>query len=67
MDLKGLSVEIEQYIGEEPRFFSDILRKFINQPYRDILLAWSIIREKDVLKRDEEGHYLIYGENFIQI
>ena len=67
MNLKVLSAEIEHYIGNEPRFFSDILRNFKTQPYREILLAWSIIREKDVLKRDEEGNYLIHGENFIRM
>ncbi len=59
MDINLLSVEIEQYVEKEPRFFSDILRNFKTQPYRDILLAWSIIRLKNILKRDEEGHYLI--------
>lgn len=56
---KTLPDEIEQYISEEPRFFSDVVRKFRDRPYRDILLAWSTIREKDILKRDEEGHYVL--------
>lgn len=62
MKIEELSEEVEQYIIKEPRFFSDIIRNFSKEPYRGLLLAWSIIREKDILKRDDEGHYIIEPE-----
>ncbi|MDF2873381.1 MAG: hypothetical protein K0R22_64 [Sporomusa sp.] len=61
MEITALSREIETYIKAEPRFFADVLRKFKTNPYRNILLAWAIIREKNILQRNEEGHYLING------
>ena len=59
MDITALSNKIEAYISKEPRFFSFLLREFKTNPYRNILLAWAVIREKDILERDDEGHYLI--------
>lgn len=59
MGTENLSRQIEAYIAEQPRFFADIVRNFGDFRYRDILLSWSDIREKDILKRDKEGRYLI--------
>jgi hypothetical protein len=66
MEITALSKEIEDYIKAEPRFFADILRMFKTNPYRDILLAWALIREKDILKRNDEGHYLINGIDSVE-
>jgi hypothetical protein len=58
MDTVQLAAQIEQYL-KEPKFFADVLRQFSAQPYREVLWAWATIREKDILKRDDEGHYFI--------
>ena len=51
---------IEAYITGRPRFFAEIITAFSSDyAYRELLLAWSDIREKNILKRDMEGHYLI--------
>mgnify|MGYP001178176698 CR=1 FL=1 len=59
MNTEELVRQMESYISESPRFFADVLRQFADRPYRDVLLAWSAIREKDILRRDEEGRYVI--------
>ncbi|MEE2822124.1 MAG: hypothetical protein VYA53_03990 [Acidobacteriota bacterium] len=38
--------------------FYEILRALEDVEYRVILQAWGILREKDLLARDEEGRYL---------
>ena len=45
-------------LKDEPRFYYDILRALEDVDYRVILQAWGILREKDLLARDEEGRYL---------
>jgi hypothetical protein len=52
--------DVKGYIGAEPRFFADVIGHYAKgYSYRELLLAWSDIREEDVLKRDKEGRYLI--------
>ena len=41
-----------------PFFFYDLVREFSSTPYRDILIAWGMIRERVLFDRDEEGHYI---------
>lgn len=56
----SLVSSIEAFIAEKPRYFSEIIVAYGKEhPYRELLLAWSDIREKNILKRDQEGHYLI--------
>jgi DNA-binding transcriptional ArsR family regulator len=45
-------------LKDEPRFYYDILRALEDVDYRVILQAWGILREKDLLARDDEGRYL---------
>jgi len=41
----------------QPVFFRDVLAATRDQPYRAILLAWSEIRTRHALARDEFGRY----------
>jgi hypothetical protein len=42
---------------QQPIFFRDVLAAVRNQPYRAILRAWSEIRTRHALARDELGRY----------
>ncbi len=46
-------------LKEEPMSFYVILQALEDVDYRVILQAWGILREKDLLARDEEGRYLL--------
>jgi len=52
----GLVAKIEELL-QRPIFFRDVLAAVRNQPYRAILLAWSEIRTRHPLARDEFGRY----------
>ena len=41
----------------EPVYFRDILDATRDQNYRAVLLAWSEIRTRHALERDEHGRY----------
>ena len=41
-----------------PFYFYDLVRMFPDAPYRQILLAWGLIRERVTFERDEPGHYI---------
>jgi hypothetical protein len=58
MNTEQLAAQIEQFL-KEPKFFADVLRHFSAHPYREVLLAWATIREKNILQRNAEGHYFI--------
>jgi DNA-binding transcriptional ArsR family regulator len=47
-------------LKEEPMSFYAILQSLKDVDYRVILQAWGILREKDLLSRDEEGRYLLH-------
>jgi hypothetical protein len=42
-----------------PRTFYELLRDLPDVEYRTILQAWSALRERRALGRDEHGRYLI--------
>jgi len=52
----GLVAKIEELL-RRPIFFRDVLAALRSQPYRAILLAWSEIRTRHALARDEFGRY----------
>jgi len=45
-------------VKDQPMSFYAILRALKDVDYRVILQAWGILREKDLLARDQEGRYL---------
>ena len=46
-------------LGERPRTFYELLRDLPDAEYRTILQAWSALRERGALGRDEHGRYVI--------
>ena len=51
-----LVAKIEDLL-RQPIFFRDVLAAARNQPYRSILRAWSQVRTRHALARDELGRY----------
>jgi hypothetical protein len=49
---------LEQLL-KEPVFFKDVLVQFSGSQYREILRAWSDLRSRVELSRDELGRYSI--------
>ncbi len=54
-----LADRILAFLGEGPAHFEDILIRFADVKYRDLLRAWGKLREDDRLGRDvETGKYV---------
>ena len=49
-------------LREQPRFFMDLVRTFPEAPYRTLLLAWGVVRERHRLSRTDEGCYALPPE-----
>ena len=47
-----------EFSKREPLFFYDLLREFSSVPYREVLIAWGIMRERISFVRNEDGRYL---------
>jgi hypothetical protein len=50
---------VMQFIMQKPFFFHDIMRHFADVEYRDLLVAWGVIRSKEKFDRDEDGRYIL--------
>ena len=46
-------------LAQGPVMFLDLVEAFPDEEYREILRAWSAVRETAALDRTEEGHYLL--------
>ena len=46
-------------LRERPVLFMDLVRALPEIPYRALLLAWGLVRERHRLARDEEGCYFL--------
>ncbi len=55
---KDLVRSLEQLL-KQPVFFKDVLVRFSGKRYREILRAWSDVRSRLELSRDELGRYWI--------
>ncbi len=54
-----LANSILEFLRQGPLHFEDILQRFRDAPYRDILRAWGKLREDGFLGREvETGKYL---------
>lgn len=54
-----LANQILAFLREGPAHFEDILLRFRDVPYRDILRAWGRLREEGLLGREvETGRYV---------
>lgn len=58
-EVERLADEIVRALRERPRFFMDLVRAYRDRPYRTLLLAWGLVRERHRLARDDEGRYLL--------
>lgn len=54
-----LGLEILTMLRSKPVFYYDLLNEFPERSYREIMLAWSLVREGHRLSRDEEGRYYL--------
>lgn len=55
-----LAGEILVFLEEGPAHFEDILNRFQDAKYRDILRAWGVLRKNDQLGREmETGRYIL--------
>jgi hypothetical protein len=59
MSKAELVQSVKDYIKQEPRHFSEVVEQYRSCPYRELLQAWSDIREAGLFTRDRDGHYLI--------
>ena len=56
--MNKIAADIAEALQTKPMMFADVLRQFKQYPYREILLAWSELRESDYLDRTRpEGGY----------
>ncbi len=46
-------------LRERPVLFMDLVRALPEVPYRALLLAWGLVRERHRLARDEAGCYFL--------
>lgn len=54
-----LTSEVLTKLRGKPIFYYDLLTEFPERSYREIMLAWSEVREGHSLSRDEEGRYYL--------
>ncbi len=50
---------IVKALEEGPKNFYAILKSLADVEYRTILVAWGTVREKNLLRRDDHGNYLL--------
>ena len=56
----ALVAKIETLL-KRPVYFSELLDALREQSYRDVLKAWSAVRQCHQLDRDERGRYWLTG------
>ena len=54
-----LTSEVLTKLRGKPIFYYDLLTEFPERSYREIMLAWSEVREGHMLSRDEDGRYYL--------
>ena len=58
-EIEKLAAEMTAQCKKGPFFFYDLVREFPDTPYRHILAAWGLIRERVTFERDDPGHYIL--------
>lgn len=56
----SLVAQIESLL-KRPVYFSELLDATREKSYRDVLKAWSVVRQRHQLDRDERGRYWVAG------
>ena len=59
--MSPLARKIESALEAQPQQFSELVDAHRDTAWREFLHAWGELREKNVLKRDDDGRYLIAG------
>ena len=59
-DSAALVAQIETLL-KRPVYFSELLDALREQSYRDVFKAWSAVRQRHQLDRDERGRYGLAG------
>ncbi len=55
--VEAIRQEMLRRLAAGPALFFELLEAFPDREYRDILRAWSAVREGTPLDRTQEGHY----------
>ncbi len=59
-----MAARILDFLREGPAHFEDVLLRFRDVPYREILRAWGRLRRDDLLGREvETGKYVVRDED----
>jgi hypothetical protein len=61
-EVARLADAIVAALRERPLFFMDLVRAHRDLPYRTLLLAWGVVRDRERLARDDEGRYVLPRE-----
>jgi len=56
---KEVVERILKHLEQGPRNFLSILQSLADVEYRTVLIAWGIVQEKNVLRRDDHGNYIL--------
>jgi DNA-binding transcriptional ArsR family regulator len=54
-----LAREIQSEIAAQPQQFSELVDAHRDVSWRELLHAWGELRAANILKRDDDGRYLI--------
>ena len=60
--MSPLAQAIVREIGARPQQFSEVVDTHLDVPWPQFLRAWGEVRSANILKRDEDGRYLIATE-----
>jgi hypothetical protein len=61
--VESVAREIIVTLRARPVFFMDLVREYRETPYRTLLLAWGVVRERYRLSRDDDGRYFLPAED----
>lgn len=56
---KEVADRILKHVAQGPTNFYSILKSLADVEYRTVLIAWGMVQEKNVLRRDGYGNYLL--------
>jgi len=60
--MNPLARKIHSELESKPQQFSELVDAHRDTAWREFLHAWGELREQNVLKRDDDGRYLIESE-----
>jgi hypothetical protein len=59
--VERLAEAIVATLRDRPVLFMDLVREHRDRPYRTLLLAWGLVRERHALGRTDDGGYQLPG------